>query len=225
MIEGLLGLDLADLERHKLIAEIEQLNAQRDKNVAEKLKLVGETDLVERNNKNLAAMYGQSRVYTFYDPVRELTVYKAIEEISMWARRDPIQPIKVVFTSPGGNVLDGIALYDFLVALRKAGTKIDVTALGWAASMSAILLQAGEERIMGRNSYLLIHEVSDVVGGNMSVIEDQVEFAKRLQETLLDILSERSKLTKRQIKAKWKKKDWWLDAKEALEFGFIDTIQ
>jgi ATP-dependent protease ClpP protease subunit len=77
---------------------------------------------------------------------------------------------------------------------------------------------------MGKNSWLLIHEVSDVVGGNMSMIEDQVEFAKRLQGNLLDILAERSSLSRAQIQRRWKKKDWWLSSEECLEHGFIDRI-
>ena len=213
-----------ELQQLKLKAEIDTLEAERELHLSERDKNLREITHMDRVARNLEATYSEARNYTFYDPVKEITVYKAIEEISLWARRDPSEPIRITFVSQGGNVLDGLALYDFIKDLRANGTRVDTVTLGMAASMAAILLQAGEERTMGSNSWLLIHEVSDVVGGNMSLIEDQVEFAKRLQGKLLEILVERSTLSKTQIQRRWKKKDWWLSAEESLELGFIDRI-
>jgi ATP-dependent Clp protease, protease subunit len=213
-----------ELEQEKLEAEIACIKAETIVHTIEADKTKREIELFERNMKNVDALAAESKVYTFYDPVKEGTVYRAIEEISTWARRDPQQPITVVFTSSGGSVLDGLAFYDFLKSIQDRGTPVNTVALGFAASMAAVLLQSGVERSIGKNTWLLIHEVSDVVGGNMSMIEDQVEFGKRLQGKLLDILSERSTLSKKQIQTKWKKKDWWLDSTEALELGFVDRI-
>lgn len=213
-----------ELTQMKLQAEIEALNARAEYSKTEKEKTLREINIMDKTIGNLSATYSESRNYTFYDPVKEITIYKAIEEIALWARRDPREPINITFVSQGGSVLDGLAFYDFLKLLRDNGTPVNTCALGYSASMAAVLLQSGGERTMGKNSWLLIHEVSDVVGGNMSMIEDQVEFAKRLQGNLLDILAERSTLSRTQIQRRWKKKDWWLSAEECLEHGFIDRI-
>jgi ATP-dependent Clp protease protease subunit len=94
-----------------------------------------------------------------------------------------------------------------------------------AASMGGILLQAGSHRVLAPNAYMLIHEVSSLAWGGASELEDEVAFVKRLQDRILDILAERSTMTRQQIARKWKRKDWWLDAPEALRLGFVDEIR
>lgn len=213
-----------DLKKLRLVREIEKFEAETRRASWDADRLKAEARLADNNNKYIESKAEFARVYTFYNPIKNSTVYDAIREISHWARRDPAAPIKVVLNSPGGSVLDGLAFYDFLIDLRKSGHEVEVLALGMAASMGGIILQAGSKRTMGANAWLLIHEVSDVVIGNFSEMEDQIEFTKRLQDNLLDILAERSNMTTAQIKRKWKKKDWWLSAKEALELGFVDEI-
>lgn len=214
-----------ELKKLKIAKEIEKLHAEAIRAKWDAERLEQEARLALNNNKYIESKAEFARVYTFYNPVKNSTVYDAIREISHWARRDPELPIKVVLNSPGGSVLDGLAFYDFLIDLRESGHHVEVVALGMAASMGGIILQAGTERTMGKNAWLLIHEVSDVVIGNFSEMEDQIEFTKRLQDNLLEILAERSNMTATQIKRKWKKKDWWLSAAEALELGFIDKVQ
>lgn len=167
----------------------------------------------------------EHRIYAFDGPVRGDSVQHAIVTLGQWQRRKPDMPITIVFNSPGGNVFNGLALYDYIKELQIQGTRIDTVALGMAASMGGVLLQAGEKRTMSPHSYLLIHEVSDFAGGNFSELEDQVKFAKRLQDRLLAILAERSTLSQKRIEARWKRRDWWLDANEALELGFVDEVQ
>lgn len=150
---------------------------------------------------------------------------ECIEDLGTWRRQDPKQPIKIIFNSPGGSVFEGLALYDYIQETRESGTRVDTMALGMAASMGGVLLQAGETRTMSRHSYLLIHEVSAGAMGNVSELEDELKFTKRLQDRLLSILSERASMTKQQIARKWKKTDWWLDAQEALALGFCDEVK
>ena len=52
-----------------------------------------------------------------------------------------------------------------------------------------------------------------------------MEYVKKLQERILGILAERSTLSRRQIKTRWARKNWWLMADEALELGFVDALQ
>ena len=94
-----------------------------------------------------------------------------------------------------------------------------------AASMGGVLLQAGTRRIMAPQSSLLIHEAQFNTSGSFGQVEDQVDYVKKLQERILDILAERSTLSKRQIKTRWLRKNWWLMADEALELGFVDAIK
>jgi ATP-dependent Clp endopeptidase proteolytic subunit ClpP len=145
-------------------------------------------------------------------------------ELGTWSRRTPGSEITVIFNSPGGSVLDGLALFDYLQQLKAIGHPVKTMALGRAASMGAVLLQAGSHRVIGRNAFLLIHEVSHQSVGKVSEMEDSVGFTKRLQQRLLAILSERSHLTEREIQRKWARKEWWVDAEEAVELGLADEL-
>lgn len=209
-------VSLTLLEAKKLEREIEQIEVETD---SSRLELASKAQEFEDD----AARSDPNRVYHFFGSVDTKTVKHAIQTIEVWARRDPGEEITIIFNSPGGSVIDGLALYDFLIKLRET-TRIVTVARGMAASMGGVLLQAGTERIVGANAHLLIHEVPKLASGNLSELEDEVKFAKRLQDRLLDILAERSTLSKGQIKRKWTRADWWIGAEETLEFGFADEV-
>jgi len=118
-----------------------------------------------------------------------------------------------------------MALFDHIVTMRANGWHVTTTARGYAASMAGILLQAGDVRTMGRQSYLLIHEVQAAAMGTMGEIEDEVEFLKKIQNRILSIFAERSRLTVPQLRRRWKRKNWWLDSDEALKLGIVDEVR
>lgn len=165
-------------------------------------------------------------VYHFVGPVGEQSVKSCIEDLDKWSRRDPGCDFTLILNTPGGDVIDGLALYDFITQdLREnRGHKVTTVARGYAASMGGILLQAGDERLIGKNAYVLIHEVSSGAIGKVSELEDEFKFTKRLQERLVCILAERSTLNESEIKKRWRRKDWWISSDEATELGFADRI-
>lgn len=150
-----------------------------------------------------------------------------IHALQVWNRRDPGKPITVDINSPGGSITDGLSIFDQIMRMRRNGTMITTRATGLCASMAAVLLQAGEERIMDPRAKLLIHEGSATFQGSLSVGEqdDFRSFSEMLQSDLLDILAERSTLSKRAIKTKWRRKDWYLGSEEALKLGFVDRVE
>lgn len=164
------------------------------------------------------------RLFSFFGDVTKSSAAGCLHTVQQWHREAPDRPITICFNSPGGSVTDGLALYDAIKRIQDTGLEINTESLGWAASMGGVLLQAGNTRAMGKHAYMMIHEVSNVALGNVSEIEDELKFTKRLQERLLDILAHRATIDRQQIKRNWKRKDWWLDANEALELGFIDEI-
>jgi ATP-dependent Clp endopeptidase proteolytic subunit ClpP len=164
------------------------------------------------------------RVYTFYGAVNALNISTCMAELAIWSREAPGKPLTVIFNSPGGFVDDGMALYDYLLHLRSLGHHITTIALGRAASMGGVLLQAGDTRVIGPNAFVLIHEVAAGTSGKLSEMSDSIAFWKRQEGKLLKILAERSTMSVAQIRRKWHKTDWWLDAEEAVELGFADSI-
>lgn len=200
-----------------------KLEAEAAAYAAEARKSTLEGDEIELRLSGHLAHPLNNRTYNFWGMVNGKTAGDCVFQTGIWARQSS-DPIKIIFNSPGGNVIDGLALYDYIKELQGSGIQINTHSIGMAASMGGILLQAGGVRSMGANAYLLIHEVSAGAGGKMTDLEDEIEFLKRLQDRLVNILGERSTMTTRQIKTRWKRKDWWLGAAEALELGFIDEI-
>lgn len=165
-----------------------------------------------------------ARVYRFVGAVDSTSVKNCMAELELWSRLEPGCDITVVFNSPGGGVVEGMALWDFLQEIRERGHELTTVARGYAASMAGILLQAGDVRVIGRESWLLIHEASFGVIGSYGEVEDRVEWVKRLQERILDIFAARSKMSKTQIRRRWRRRDWWISSDDALKWGFCDRI-
>jgi ATP-dependent Clp protease protease subunit len=187
-------------------------------------KLIAEVEGEEINLARKKALASAHRVYTFYGAVNAASISAAMAELGIWSREAPGAPLTVIFNSPGGVVDDGLALYDYLLHLRSQKHHVTTIALGRAASMGGILLQAGDLRVMGPNSFLLCHEVSAGTNGKLSEMSEAIDFWKRQETKLLQILAHRSKLTVAQIKRRWRKTDWWLDADQAIALGFADAI-
>jgi ATP-dependent protease ClpP protease subunit len=186
-----------------------------------------EAKLVEQTRRN--DLVKQQPVadghFMFIGPVLETSVHKLIEDIEVWRRGHVGAPITITINSQGGVVIDGFALIDYIQRLRREGHHVKMVGLGLIASMAAVILQMGDERIMTKHSWMLIHEVQGVAEGSFSVMEDDMKFNKRLQDQALNILAERASWQRKDILRKWKRRDCWLDAEEALAAGFVDEVE
>lgn len=164
-------------------------------------------------------------IYHFTAPVGPTAVANCMMQLDIWHRAAERSDIEIIFSSPGGSVIDGMMLFDYIKQMEAAGHDITTSSLGYAASMAGILLQAGTKRYMGRESYLLLHQIGFETSGSYGQVEDEVKFMSKIQERILDIFASRSKMTRAEIKKGWERKDWWLDSNEALASGFIDDIK
>lgn len=169
-------------------------------------------------------------VYQFVGPVSDASAAAAMATLNRWHRLDPTCDIEILFYSPGGSVIAGMALFDRInqLSLRGGGThRITTGITGWAASMAGILLQAGDHRWMGKESYLMIHEISAGTGGKIGEIKDDVKFYEAICARVVNIFVDRSggKITKPRFIKSWQRQDWWLLSDEALKFGFVDEVR
>jgi len=192
----------------------------------------------ERASAAAAAADVRHHVYTIDTEISEASVGKAIRVITEWMRVDeatrgdndlPCQ-IEIRLCSPGGSLIDGMYLWDFLARVKARGHRLRTVAYGYAASMAGILLQAGDERVIGAESWLMIHEVAFGMSGKTSVIEDRTEWVKKVQDRVAKIFYDKSRnapkpMTLAAIKKGFERKDWWLDSAEALERGFVDVVE
>ena len=185
--------------------------------------------VIEKRAKELAEN-DQHKVYVFDKPVAENSVKACITQLVLWSRQDPGCDIELQVNSPGGVIFDGFALIDFLRGLRADGHKITAVTYGMAASMAGVILQAADERVMGQNAFLLIHEGSLGAIGDFGDVEDRVELMGLMHDRILSLFEGRAKAinpktTKAFIRNRWKRKDWWLTADEAARLGFVDEVR
>lgn len=206
-----------DLNREKLEAEVRKAKAD-----ARRAEVEADEAVFNFYKKEAAAE--NNFVYHFLGPVDTESTHKCIHTLDNWSRFLPKEPIVLNIYSGGGAILPGLALYDYLEELKKRGHDVEIVTRGQAASMAAVLLQAGTTRKISASSYLLIHEISSHAIGKYSEMENDLEFSKKLQNRLLQILAKRSKMTVAEIRERWKHTDWWLDARESVRLGFADKV-
>lgn len=216
---------LAQAEAEAREAEAKALNAEIERKVNSiALKAVEEED--ERRRKGDDYFH----VYRFNQQVTDQSVRACQMRLDEWDRLDPECDIEVIFSSPGGSVIAGMALFDVIHRLSRRGGgthNVTVGIAGMAASMAAILVQAGDTRWIGSQSYMMIHELSAITGGKLPEIEDDAEFYRTICDRMAKLFVDRSdgKMSMRKFKSRWNRRDWWLTAEEALEAGFVDEIR
>ena len=213
--------ELKRVEIRKTLAEAEEAEHQA--------ALTRSARLEEERIRLYADAKKAERVYWFTYSVTSTSVTDCIDRLAAWHRTDIVDgreptPFDIRFTSPGGSVLDGFALFDELRRYSNMGHHITTTVQGVAASMAGVLLQAGDHRVIGRDSRLHLHEPSAGQIGKMTEIGDTHELLKGMFNQMLDIYAERSTLTKAEIKAKVERHEWWLTGAEAVEAGFADEV-
>jgi ATP-dependent Clp endopeptidase proteolytic subunit ClpP len=220
-------------EAAKFEAEAEHFRAQAREAAARATSAEAEARVTEleashkeRQRRENDAADVHHYVYRFTGGVDKSSVEKAMSKLTEWHRLAPEgQGFEVIFFSPGGDVISGMALFDHLRWLSSQGHEITTGCTGMAASMGGILMQAGDKRWASGQSWYLIHRASFGAGGKTFEVEDEVEWIKRIEKRIINIFVSRSHLTEAKIKRNWDRKDWWIDADQALEYGLVDEIR
>jgi len=128
--------------------------------------------------------------------------------------------IKLRINSYGGSVFAGMAILDTIRSLKsEVHTYID----GAAASAATIVSIAGKKRYIGKNSLMLIHQLSAGTYGKFSEMEDDMENNRRIMKMIKDIYKQYTKVPMKQIDDILKH-DIWFDSAKCLEFGLVDQI-
>lgn len=231
---------IAEAEEHranavKVLAEAEKLTAEAATAKALARKSEIEAAKAEEAERERQAMNKFQHLYVFDDAVGSAAVDSCISALQIWSRTCPGCEITIRFCSPGGDVISGMYLFDYLMHLRKKGHRVITEAWGMAASMAGILLQAGDVRRIGAEAYVLIHEITFGVRGKVGEVEDEMEFIRKVSDRVLNIFAARAAeaaangtaaepLSKKQFANRWARKDWWLSSEECLKYGVVDEV-
>ena len=168
----------------------------------------------------------KDRIVMLNSDVNNQSANSIIMQLLVLSAEDPNADIYFYINSPGGSVMDGLALFDTMNAIPNDVVTI---CLGSAASMGSFLLSGGTigKRYSLPNSRLMYHQVmSGINSGTQYVdMETSVKETKKLYEKLNHYLSEfTSGKTDFEEMKKKTDRDWWLSPEEAIEEGFIDKV-
>ena len=164
--------------------------------------------------------------YTARDVIRDMeyAVSLAVLDLSI---AHPAPKLTLFINSPGGGLYDAMSLYDFILELRQ-NVPVKGVVRGQAASAaSMIVLQATEPRMATPNSRFLLHEPNKWGHGpeTPSSAQDNAEELARTYDFILAILAERSGKHTGDIRAEIARREVWMSATEAKEWGLIDEIR
>ena len=128
--------------------------------------------------------------------------------------------ITVRLNSPGGDVFDGAAVYNSLIAHpAEIVTRIE----GLAASAASMITLAGNEVQAYKASWMMIHDPWAIVMGNQYDLRDVADILDQISVTMLDVYYDKSNIGKRELKAMMKDETWFT-ATQAKERRLVDTV-
>lgn len=130
--------------------------------------------------------------------------------------------ISLYINSPGGSITSGMAILDTMNFIK---SDVSTICLGMSASMAAFLLSCGKKgkRFILPNAEVMIHQPLGGATGQATEIKIAAERILKLKKKLNEILSKNTNQDIKKIEIDTER-DYFMDSKEALEYGIVDKI-
>lgn len=128
--------------------------------------------------------------------------------------------VVVNINSPGGDVFEGLAIYNLL---REYKGHVTVRVLGVAASAASFIAMAADEIQIARAGFFMIHNAWTGLWGNRNDLRETADFLEQIDDTIADIYHVRSGLSMGELKADMDK-ERWINGRDAIDSGFADAF-
>lgn len=175
-------------------------------------------------SKKLEKYFFDSRAVHLWGVVDDKSARDVTAKLLLLDADKPGEEIKFFINSPGGVVTSGMVIYDTMKLIK---SPVSTICMGLAASMGSILLSGGTKgrRFIYPHGEVMIHQPS--LGGHIQGVsadlEIQAKQTKRVKEVSARILAENTGKKFEQIMKDFDR-DYWMDSKEAIEYGIVDQI-
>ncbi len=168
-----------------------------------------------KNGKHVLTLSGnvQKKYWRDDDVINAKDIRESLESVT--------DDIVIKLNSPGGDVFEGIEIYNYL---KDHPSNITVEVTGIAASAATFITAGANEVIMNVGTSLMIHEASTFTWGNKSDIQKTLNALETIDESILSIYSEKTGQSNDQLE-EWMNEEKWFTADEAVEFGFADSVK
>lgn len=130
------------------------------------------------------------------------------------------RPVTVQINSPGGDMFEGIAIYN---VLREHPQSVTVQVMGMAASAASIIAMAGDTVEIGASSFLMIHNCWVLAMGNRNDMRDLADWLEPFDQAMVSLYAQRTGEDAKKI-AGWMDKETYMSGAQAIERGFADAL-
>src|SRR5215203_585549 len=174
--------------------------------------------------KKLEKYFYDTRSIYMWGIVDDKSAKDVVTKLLLLEADKPGEEIKFFISSPGGSVTSGMVIYDTMKLIK---SPVSTICMGLAASMGSILLSGGEKgrRFIFPHGEVMIHQPS--LGGHIQGVSADMEITakqtRRVKEIGARILAENCGKKMEQVMKDFDR-DYWMDAKEALDYGIVDQL-
>ena len=164
----------------------------------------------------------KDRIIFLSGPIHDSMANTVVAQLLFLEMDNPNADISLYINSPGGSVTAGMAIYDTMQYIK---APIRTVCIGMAASMGAFLLMAGEKgkRMALPNSEVMIHQPSGGAEGQATDVTIRAEWLLKTKKKMTDMMADMTGQDVERV-ARDIERDYFMSAKEALDYGIIDEI-
>lgn len=164
----------------------------------------------------------KDRIIFIGSPIDDHISNLVVAQLLFLEAQDPDKDISLYINSPGGIVTAGLAIYD---TMQYINCDVATICVGQAASMAAVLLAGGAKgkRYALPHSRVMLHQPLGGAEGPAKDIEIRTKEILKMRDMLNQILSEHTGQPIEKIE-KDTDRDFFMSAREALEYGIIDKV-
>lgn len=161
----------------------------------------------------------------------EITIHDAIGGWNINAqsfindlRAQTAKNIKLSINSPGGSVIDGIAIFNALRNyVAQSGGVLTTATIGIAASIANYIAQAGDVRQIAENAFYMVHKPLNAIYDNADGLREMADLLDKFESSIVNTYIARTGRTQADIEALLRD-ETLMTAQEALDAGFVDEI-
>lgn len=133
---------------------------------------------------------------------------------------DGVEAINLSIHSPGGDVIEGWAMYNKLV---EHPAHVTAKVEGFAGSMASVILMAADHIVVPENAFIMIHNPWAMVGGDAQDMIDMADSLLKIQKAIVTAYATRTGLDEDEVE-EYMARETWMDGAEAAEKGFADEV-
>lgn len=129
--------------------------------------------------------------------------------------------IDVHISSPGGDIFDGLAIYQ---ALKSHKAKVTVKVDGLAASIASVIAMAGDTVVIAPKASMMIHDGWTMAVGNAEELRKTADLLDKQSQVIASVYADRSNSDANFWRDQMREETWYT-AQEALDAGLVDEIE